>query len=47
MIRFAWLQARTQTAVAAAALAAAAVLALVTGPQLLHLYRVNVVACHP
>ena len=47
MIRFAWLQARTQTAIAVAALAAATVLALVTGPQLLHLYHVNVVACHP
>jgi hypothetical protein len=47
MIRFAWLQARTQTAVAVAALAAAAVLALVTGPRLLHLYYVDIVGCHP
>ncbi len=45
MIRFAWLQARTQTAIAAAALAAAAVLAVVTGPRLLHLYHVDVTAC--
>ena len=47
MIRFAWLQARTQTAIAAAALAAAAVVAVVTGPRLLHLYQVDVVVCHP
>ncbi len=47
MIRFAWLQARTQTAIAAAALAAAAVLAVVTGPRLLHLYHVDVAVCHP
>ena len=45
MIRFAWLQARTQTAIAMAALAAAAVIALVTGPRLLHLYHVDVAAC--
>jgi hypothetical protein len=47
MIRFAWLQARTQTAIAAAALAAAAVLAVVTGPRLLHLYHVDIASCHP
>jgi hypothetical protein len=47
MIRFAWLQARTQTAIAAAALAVAAVLALVTGPRLLHLYQVDIASCHP
>lgn len=46
MIRFAWLQARAQTAIAAAALAAAAVLAVVTGPRLLHLYDVYVAGCH-
>ncbi len=46
MIRFAWLQARTQTAVAAAALAAIAVIAAVTGPRLLHLYDANVATCH-
>ncbi|HEX4832041.1 MAG TPA: ABC transporter permease [Trebonia sp.] len=40
MIRFTWLQARAQTAVALAALAAAAILAAVTGPRLLHLYAV-------
>ena len=45
MIRFAWLQARTQTAIAVVALAAATVLALVTGPRLLHLYDVNVAGC--
>jgi hypothetical protein len=45
MIRFAWLQARTQTAIAAAALAAVAVLVLVTGPRLLHLYHVDVATC--
>ena len=47
MTRFAWLQARTKTAIAAAALAAAAVVAVVTGPRLLHLYHVDIVACHP
>ena len=46
MIRFAWLQARTQTAVAVAALAAVAVLAAVTGPRLLHLYDTQVLTCH-
>ncbi len=47
MIRFAWLQARTQTAIAAAALAAVTVFALVTGPRLLHLYDVDIASCHP
>jgi hypothetical protein len=47
MIRFAWLQARTQTAVAVAALLLAAVLAAVTGPRLLHLYDTVVVTCKP
>jgi hypothetical protein len=47
MIRFAWLQARTQTAAVAAALAAAAAIAAVTGPRLLHFYDANVAACHP
>jgi hypothetical protein len=46
MIRFAWLQARSQTAVAVAALAAVAVIAAVTGPRLLHLYDANVATCH-
>jgi hypothetical protein len=45
MIRFAWLQARTQTAIAVAALATAAVIAAVTGPRLLHLYDANVATC--
>jgi uncharacterized membrane protein YgcG len=45
MIRFAWVQARTQTAVAVAALAAAAILAAITGPRLLHFYDVNVATC--
>jgi len=45
MIRFAWLQARTQTAIAVAALTAVAVIALVTGPRLLHLYHVDVATC--
>jgi hypothetical protein len=45
MIRFAWLQARAQTTVAVAALAAAAVIAAITGPRLLHLYDVNVASC--
>jgi hypothetical protein len=45
MIRFAWLQARTQTAVAVAALAAAAILAAITGPRLLHFYDTVVVTC--
>jgi hypothetical protein len=46
MIRFAWLQARTQTAVAVAALAAAAIVAAITGPRLLHLYDTQVLTCH-
>lgn len=46
MIRFAWLQARTQTLIAAAALAAAAVVAAVTGPRLLHFYDTQVLTCH-
>ena len=45
MIRFAWVQARTQTAVVVAALAAAAILAAITGPRLLHFYDVNVATC--
>jgi hypothetical protein len=45
MIRFAWLQARTQTAVAVAALAAAAILAAITGPRLLSFYAVHVATC--
>ena len=45
MIRVAWLQARTQTAVLFGALAIAAILLAITGPHLVHLYNVNVVAC--
>src|ERR1700685_1722428 len=45
MIRFAWLQARTQTAVAVAALAAVAILAAITGPRLLHFYDTVVATC--
>jgi hypothetical protein len=45
MIRFAWLQARTQTAVAVVALAAATVLAAITGPRLLHFYDTVVTTC--
>jgi hypothetical protein len=45
MIRFAWIQARTQTGVAAAALAATAILAAITGPRLLHLYNTAVANC--
>jgi hypothetical protein len=45
MIRFAWVQARTQTAVAMAALAAAAILAAITGPRLLHFYDTVVATC--
>jgi hypothetical protein len=45
MIRFAWLQSRTQTLVVAAALAALAVAAAITGVQLSHLYRSLVAHC--
>ena len=45
MIRFAWVQARTQTAVAVAALAAAAILAAITGPRLMHFYDTAVATC--
>lgn len=45
MIRFAWLQTRTQTLVAACLLAALAVAAAVTGVQLSHLYHSMVVPC--
>jgi hypothetical protein len=47
MIRFAWIQARTQTAVAVAALAATAVIAAITGPRLLHFYNSAVATCGP
>ncbi len=45
MIRFAWLQSRTQTLVAAALLAAAAIALGVTGPHLVHLYDTMVADC--
>lgn len=45
MTRFTWLQARTQTLVVAATLAALAVLAAVTGVQLSHLYNSLVAHC--
>jgi hypothetical protein len=43
--RFVWLQARTQTLITAAALAALAVVAAITGIQLSHLYSSLVVHC--
>jgi hypothetical protein len=45
MTRFAWLQARTQTLTAAAALAAIAIVATITGVHLAHLYSSLVVHC--
>jgi hypothetical protein len=45
MIRFAWLQSRTQTVVAFGALAIVAVVLAVTGPHLVHLYDANVTTC--
>jgi len=45
MTRFAWLQARTQTAVVAAVLAALAVAAAITGVQLAHYYASLVAHC--
>jgi hypothetical protein len=45
MIRFAWLQARTQILVAAGALVIAAIVVALTGPHLHHLYDVNVAHC--
>jgi hypothetical protein len=45
MIRFAWLQARTQTAIAFGALVIVAIVAAVTGPHLVHLYNANVARC--
>jgi hypothetical protein len=45
MIRFAWVQARAQTAVAVAALAAAAIIAAITGTHLLHSYDTVVATC--
>ena len=45
MIRFTWLQSRTQTLVAAFVLAALAVVAAITGIQLSHLYATLVAHC--
>jgi ABC-type transport system involved in multi-copper enzyme maturation permease subunit len=45
VIRFAWLQSRTQTLVAAAVLAALAIIAAVTGVHLSHLYTSLVSRC--
>jgi len=45
MIRFAWLQARSQTAVVGAGLAVVAILAAITGPHLGHLYATTVAEC--
>jgi hypothetical protein len=41
MIRFAWQQFRLQAAIALAALAVVAAIVLVTGPQLVHLYKLH------
>jgi hypothetical protein len=45
MIRFAWLQFRPQAAMAAGALAIAAIVLAVTGPNLAHLYDTTVANC--
>ena len=45
MIRFAWLQSRTQAAVAIGALAIVAIVLVITGPHLVHLYNANVAHC--
>jgi ABC-type transport system involved in multi-copper enzyme maturation permease subunit len=45
MIRFAWLQSRTQTLTATAVLVAIAIFAAITGVQLSHLYNSIVVQC--
>lgn len=45
MTRFAWLQFRNQAAVAFAALLIVAVVAIVTGPHIVHLYDKNIVDC--
>ena len=45
MIRFAWLQSRTQTAVAIAALAMIALTLALTGPHLAHLYGTLIAPC--
>jgi hypothetical protein len=45
MIRFSWMQARTQTMAAAGALAVIAIVLAVTGAHLSHLYDTSVTAC--
>jgi hypothetical protein len=45
VIRFSWLQFRTQALVAIAGLLIVAVVAAVTGPHLAHLYKTNVSGC--
>ena len=45
MIRFAWLQARTQAVVAVGVLAVVAVVLGVTGPNIVHLYDTTVATC--
>jgi hypothetical protein len=45
MIRFTWMQARTQTVVAIAGLAIVAVVLALTGPHLVHLYDSTVANC--
>ncbi len=45
MIRLAWLQSRTQTAIALAGLLAAAILAIVTGQNLVHIYDTIIAPC--
>jgi ABC-type transport system involved in multi-copper enzyme maturation permease subunit len=45
MIRFAWLQARTQTAVALGGLVVVAIIVALTGPHLADLYEANLATC--
>jgi hypothetical protein len=45
MIRLAWLQSRTQTAIAVAGLLAVVVIAIVTGPDLVHIYDTIIAPC--
>jgi hypothetical protein len=45
MIRFAWLQCRTQTVLAVGALVLLAIVLAVTGPHLVHLYDTDVATC--
>lgn len=45
MIRFAWLQSRTQTALVFGALASVAIVLALTGPHLVHLFDTNISGC--